>query len=159
MLVQKLEEVTSHDKAEIFLALFAESEKSPEPHGGLIKNSGMQNGKFFCLPKFFRCPSPNVRTPWNSILSKSSMETKPTSIATDTGKHPGDGSGGGSDGGEVDDSNYDNVQYQYEATASERPSIADNHEGPSHVNDQKYEKLSHIEANVDIKPVDMNQFD
>ena len=54
----------------------------------------------------------HLQTP-NSILSKSSMDNmqNSTSIAKDTGKHPGDGSGGGSDGGEVDDSNDDNVQY------------------------------------------------
>ena len=39
-----------------------------------------------------------------------------TSIAKDTGMHPGDSSGGGSDGGEVDDSNNDSVYYQYKET-------------------------------------------
>ena len=81
----KLEEVTSHDKADILLSQFEESERSPEPQGGLSKTSGMDNGKYFGLPKFFSCPSPNVQTPWNFILSKSSMENmqNSTSIAKD----------------------------------------------------------------------------
>ena len=82
----KLEEVTSHDKAEILLSQFEESERSP-----------------------------------------------------DTGKHPGYGSGGGSDEGEVDDSNNDSVHYQYkesEASYEENPSDPNMKSGdhdPSHV--------------------------
>ena len=41
---------------------------------------------------------------------------KSTSIAKNTGKHPRDGFGGGSDGGDVDDSNDDSVHYQYAGT-------------------------------------------
>ena len=114
-----LEKVTSHDKAEILLAQFKESEWSPDPQ----ENSGSENGKYIGLPKFFSCPSPNVQTPWNSILSKPSMDNmqNSSSIAKDTGKDPGDGSGGASDGGEVDDSNDNSVHYQYKG-AGEKPS-------------------------------------
>ena len=88
----KLEEVTCHDKAEILLAQFKESERS-----------------------------------------------------ADTGKHLGDGSGGGSYGGEVDDSNDDIVHNQYKG-AGEKPSdpkadIRQDDDGP---------EPSHIEANVVI---------
>ena len=60
------EEITSHDKADILLAQFEESERSP-----------------------------------------------------DTGKHPRNGPGGGSEGGEVDDSNDNIGYYQYEVDPSE----------------------------------------
>ena len=59
------EEITSHDKADILLSQFEESERSP-----------------------------------------------------DTGKHPENGTGGGSDGGEVDDLNDNRGYYQYEVDSS-----------------------------------------
>ena len=105
----EIEEVTSHDKADILLSQFEESERSP-----------------------------------------------------DTGKHPGNGSGGGSDGGEVDDSNDNSVYYQYEGTGESSDPNANTPDetiDPIAPDPREHVDMDHGDPPVDMNPNEIQKVD